>query len=72
MQSATGDSVSALSPSRVITRGTLRGVEAALRLSVSGQAPLSVEQISLVNTADHQNLGAPDGLLAGVFRPAAQ
>jgi hypothetical protein len=50
IQSATGDSVSALSPSRVITRGTLRGVEAALRLSVSGQAPLSVEQISLVNT----------------------
>jgi hypothetical protein len=50
IQSATGDSVTALSPSRIITRGTLRGVEAALRLSVSGQAPLSVEQISLVNT----------------------
>jgi hypothetical protein len=50
IQSASGDSVSALSPSRVITRGPLRGIEAALRLSVTGQAPLSVEQISLVNT----------------------
>jgi hypothetical protein len=46
---ATGDSVSALAPSRVITRGNLRGIQAALRLSVTGQAPMSVEQISLVN-----------------------
>lgn len=50
IQQASGDSVSALSPSRVITRGNLRGIQAALRLSVTGQAPLSVEQISLVNT----------------------
>jgi hypothetical protein len=49
IQQATGDSVSALAPSRVITRGNLRGIQAALRLSVTGQAPLSVEQISLVN-----------------------
>lgn len=50
IQSTSGDSVTPLSPSRVITRGTLRGIQAALRLSVTGQAPLSVEQISLVNT----------------------
>jgi hypothetical protein len=49
IQQATGDSVSTLAPSRVITRGNLRGIQAALRLSVTGQAPLSVEQISLVN-----------------------
>ncbi len=49
IQQASGDSVAQLSPSRVITRGNLRGIEAALRLSVTGQAPLSVEQISLVN-----------------------
>jgi hypothetical protein len=50
IQSASGDSVSPLSPSRVITRGNLRGIHAALRLSVTGQAALAVEQISLVNT----------------------
>lgn len=49
IQQASGDSVSQLSPSRVITRGNLRGIQAALRLSVTGQAPLAVEQISLVN-----------------------
>jgi hypothetical protein len=51
VQGATGGSVSALSPSRVITRGTYHGIEAALKLTVSGQAPLSFEQISLVNAA---------------------
>jgi hypothetical protein len=50
IQQASGDSVSQLAPSRVITRGNLRGIQAALRLSVTGQAPLSVEQISLVNS----------------------
>ncbi len=50
IQQTSGDSVAALSPSRVITRGTLRGIKASLRVSVTGQAPLSVEQISLVNT----------------------
>jgi hypothetical protein len=50
IQQGSGDSVSPLSPSRVITRGNLRGIQASLRLSVTGQAPLSVEQISLVNT----------------------
>jgi hypothetical protein len=33
----------------VITRGTLRGVQAAMQVSVSNGAPLSYEQISLVN-----------------------
>jgi hypothetical protein len=51
IQSASGGSVSALSPSRVITRGPYHGIQAALKLSVNGQAPLSFEQISLVNAA---------------------
>jgi hypothetical protein len=45
-----GNSVSQLSPSRVITRGTLRGVQVSLRVTISGRPPLSYEQISLVNT----------------------
>jgi hypothetical protein len=51
LQGSSGDSVAELSPSRVITRGTLRGVQVSLRVSASGRAPLSYEQISLVNTA---------------------
>jgi hypothetical protein len=51
LQGSTGDSVAQLSPSRVITRGTLRGVQVSLRVSANGRAPLSYEQISLVNTA---------------------
>ena len=51
LQGGTGDSVAELSPSRVITRGTLRGVQVSLRVTASGRAPLSYEQISLVNTA---------------------
>jgi hypothetical protein len=50
LQGSSGNSVSELSPSRVITRGTLRGVEVSLKVSISGRAPLSYEQISLVNT----------------------
>jgi hypothetical protein len=51
LQGASGNTVSELSPSRVITRGTLRGVEVALKVSASSKAPLSYEQIALVNTA---------------------
>jgi hypothetical protein len=51
LQSSSGNSVSELSPSRVITRGTLRGVQVSLRVNINGRAPLSYEQISLVNTA---------------------
>jgi hypothetical protein len=51
LQSGSGNSVSDLSPSRVITRGTLRGVQVALRVSLNGKPPLSYEQISLVNNA---------------------
>jgi hypothetical protein len=51
LQSSSGNSVSELSPSKVITRGTLRGVQVALRVTISGKPPLSYEQISLVNTA---------------------
>jgi hypothetical protein len=51
LQGSSGNSVSELSPSRVITRGTLRGVEVSLRVTINGRAPLSYEQISLVNTA---------------------
>jgi hypothetical protein len=51
LQGGSGGSVSELSPSRVITRGTLRGVQVSLRVTVSGRPPLSYEQISLVNTA---------------------
>ena len=51
LQGGTGDSVVELSPSRVITRGTLRGVQVSLRVGTNGRAPLSFEQISLVNTA---------------------
>jgi hypothetical protein len=51
LQGSSGNSVSELSPSRVITRGTLRGVQVALRVTISGRPPLSYEQISLVNTA---------------------
>jgi hypothetical protein len=51
LQNASSNSVSELSPSKVITRGTLRGVQVALRVNISGKPPLSYEQISLVNTA---------------------
>jgi hypothetical protein len=51
LQGSSGNSISELSPSRVITRGTLRGVQVSLRVSINGRPPLSYEQISLVNTA---------------------
>jgi hypothetical protein len=51
LQSASASSVSELSPSQVITRGSLRGIKASLRVSLTGQPPLSFEQISLVNAA---------------------
>ncbi len=50
LQNSSGNSVSELSPSRVITRGTLRGVQVSLQVTTSGHAPLSYEQVSLVNT----------------------
>jgi hypothetical protein len=50
-QSGSGGSVAEISPSRVITRGSLRGVQVALKVTLSGKAPLSFEQISLVNAA---------------------
>jgi hypothetical protein len=50
LQNGSGNSVSQLSPSRMITRGTLRGVKVSLQVTISGRAPLSYEQISLVNT----------------------
>jgi hypothetical protein len=51
LQSGSGNSVDEISPGRVITRGPLRGVQVALKLTLSGKAPLSYEQISLVNAA---------------------
>jgi hypothetical protein len=51
LQSGSGNSVAQISPSRVITRGSLRGVRVALRVTLSGKNPLSYEQISLVNAA---------------------
>ena len=35
----------------MITRGSFRGVQVSLQVTISGKAPLSYEQISLVNTA---------------------
>jgi hypothetical protein len=49
LQKTSGDNVSPISPSQVITRGTLHGVQAAWQVSVNNGAPLSYEQISLVN-----------------------
>jgi hypothetical protein len=49
LQKTSGDNVSAISPSQVITRGTLHGVQAAWQVSVNNGTPLSYEQISLVN-----------------------
>ena len=51
LQSGSGNSVAEISPSRVITRGSLRGVRVALKVALSGKDPLSYEQISLVNAA---------------------
>jgi hypothetical protein len=51
LSGSSGDSVSELSPSRVITRGSMRGVQVSLQVTISGKPPLSYEQISLVNTA---------------------
>jgi hypothetical protein len=50
LQGSSGNSVSQLTPSKVITRGTLRGVQVSLKVTISGRAPLSYTQISLVNT----------------------